>query len=269
MNLESRIHEASDRGKLSLKAAEDIAARFNISLIDVDRAALGQGIWPCRYSRHSSLLTLDEQMTLLDSTVAVAGCGGLGGHAASLLARLGIGRLILVDPDQFEESNLNRQLFCTVDTLCMNKAVAAAGALAKINPAVSAEPVEKGVEHSGHVFGMADVVMDCLDNVPSRRFLASMCRNNGTPLVHGAVSRTCGQLCVEVSGSAVLERLYPARCSGDTVRNDSVLSFSVAAVAAIQCSEVLKLLLGRPSVLQGTHVFFDIDQLEFEYGPSA
>ncbi len=269
MNLESRIHEASEEGRLSLGAAEDMAALFHISLHDVERAALDLGVWPCRYHRQSSLLTSREQLILLDSTVVVAGCGGLGGYAAALLARLGIGRLILIDPDQFEESNLNRQLFCTVETLGMNKAVAAADALSKINPAVSTEPVEYDLRQSEYMVAMTDAALDCLDNVPARRLLAGICRRHAIPLVHGAVSSTFGQLGVDVSGSSIIDRLYPARSSGSAVRDTNVLSFSVAAVAALQCSEVLKLLLHRPSLLQDSYLFFDIDGLEFEYGLSA
>ncbi len=266
MSLETRIYELSEDGTLSLKAAQEISAALNIPLMDVEKAALDQGVWPCRYSRHSSLLTPFEQLTLFNSTVAVAGCGGLGGYVAAMLARVGIGRLVLVDSDRFEESNLNRQLFCTVDTLGMNKAVAIAGALHMMNPAVSAEPVGQGVEHSEYVFRTADVVLDCLDNVPFRRLLAGICRRYSRPLVHGAVSRGFGQLCVEIPGTAIIDRLYPEH-GHVGAGNDAVFSFSVAAVAAIQCSEALKLLLQWPSVLQGTYVFLDIDELEFEHGP--
>lgn len=66
---------------------------------------------------------------LLQTRVFVLGCGGLGGHVASLLARLGVGGLRLCDSDIFEESNLNRQYFCTESTLGQPKAVATARGL--------------------------------------------------------------------------------------------------------------------------------------------
>ena len=74
---------------------------------------LGQNIWPERFRRNFGLVTAEEMTRLLQSRALVLGCGGLGGYAAELLARSGVGSIRLVDNDVFDESNLNRQRFCS------------------------------------------------------------------------------------------------------------------------------------------------------------
>ncbi len=233
--------------------------------MEVEKAALRLGIWPLRYCGHSPELRPDEQLRLLESTVLVAGCGGLGGYCASYLARLGTGHLVLVDPDSFDETNMNRQLFCTTDTLCRKKVRVTADAISSINPAICTEILPGPVEHAGEPVSRADVILDCLDNVPSRLNLARMCHEAGVPLVHGAVSGTMGQVAVEFSGDRIMQRLYP----GPDIRRDShgQFAFSVAAVAAMQCSEALKLLLGWSSSIRNTWAFFDIREPEIATGP--
>ena len=77
---------------------------------------LEQDIWPERFRRNRGVFTSRQMARLLSLRVFIAGCGGLGGHVASLLARMGAGGFRLCDPDIFEESNLNRQYFCTEKT---------------------------------------------------------------------------------------------------------------------------------------------------------
>ncbi len=265
MNLTSRIQQAASDEPLTLKAAMKIASDSGLSLAEIEISALRLGIWPLRYSGHAPEITQADQLRLLESTVLIAGCGGLGSHCASFLARLGIGSLILVDPDRFDESNLNRQLFCTVDTLDQYKVKAAAAAISRINPAVSTETLTDPVEHAGRHASHADAVLDCLDNARSRIDLAQMCRHADTPLVHAAGSGTMGQIAVQTSTGGIIEHLYPY--PDIPTESGSQLVFSVAAVAAMQCSEILKLLLDRPSPVQGTWAFLDIKELEMEAGP--
>ena len=79
---------------------------------------------PERFYRNAGVLNSREMARLLESRVFIAGCSVLGGHVAVLLARLGIGALRLCDPDVFEESHLNRQCFCTEQTLSRPKVLA-------------------------------------------------------------------------------------------------------------------------------------------------
>lgn len=89
-----------------------------------------------RYARNRRSLTTDEIARLHDARVLVAGCGGLGGHVIERLARTGVGAIVAIDCDAFEETNLNRQLLATEDTLGTSNAHAARERIARVNPVV-------------------------------------------------------------------------------------------------------------------------------------
>ena len=110
-------------------AIRQLAAGAVLPEREVMVALLQDGIWPERFRRNYGVFSADAMVRLLQTRVFVLGCGGLGGHVASLLARLGVGGLRLCDSDIFEESNLNRQYFCTESTLGQPKAVATARGL--------------------------------------------------------------------------------------------------------------------------------------------
>jgi molybdopterin/thiamine biosynthesis adenylyltransferase len=99
---------------------------------------------PPRYQRNYKTISIEDQAKLAASTVAIVGCGGLGGNMAEEFARLGIGTLILVDGDRIEESNLNRQLFATEKNIGQPKVEAAKeqtrkDSIAKIEEAAKAK----------------------------------------------------------------------------------------------------------------------------------
>ena len=94
-----------------------------------------------RYTRNFPAISPEEQEILKEKTVTVIGCGGLGGYLINGAARLGIGKLRLIDCDVFSESNLNRQLFCTEKNLGKSKAQEAAKAVKIINSEVKAEAI--------------------------------------------------------------------------------------------------------------------------------
>ena len=141
-------------------------------------ALLQDGIWPERFRRNYGVFSADAMVRLLQTRVFVLGCGGLGGHVASLLARLGVGGLRLCDSDIFEESNLNRQYFCTESTLGQPKAVATARGLHDMAGylALDVRHVEADEKNLPDMLQDVDVALDCLDdlkcywkNVPLRR----------------------------------------------------------------------------------------------------
>ncbi len=265
MSVVSAIQRIATEGTISLKHAIKLAAEYGLPLAEVEKRALSIEIWPLRYLRNSPLLSPNEQIKLLESTVLVAGCGGLGSHVAMHLARLGTGRLILVDPDRFEESNLNKQLFCTVKTIGMFKAEVAARKIGDINPAVSVTAINDKVENTRNAINRASTVIDCLDNIPSRLTLADISRTAGVPLIHGAVSGLAGEIAVEMpGGKTVMERLYPNPAARQ--RSPAVPGFSAGAVAALQCAEAWKILTGRKALPSGNRIFWEIDDFSFDEG---
>ena len=218
-----------------------------------------------RYARNIPALTEAECLTLRTPRVLVAGCGGLGGHIIDQLARIGVGQLCVVDGDVFEPSNLNRQLLSSVPALGISKAGAAAEHIARVNPEIIADPAECFLTEDNvkDLIGDCDVVMDALDNIASRKILASACSEAGIPYIYGAISGWVAQAAVSMPGDDLVQKLYP---EGTVLRDKSVLSFTPALCASIQVSLCVKLLTGRP-VEAGAVYYFDLLNQEFETIP--
>ena len=218
-----------------------------------------------RYARNIPALTEAECLTLRTKRVLVAGCGGLGGHIIDQLARIGVGQLRVVDGDVFEPSNLNRQLLSSVPVLGISKAGAATEHIARVNPETEVDAVEDFLtkENVHSLITGCDVVLDALDNIPSRKILASACSEAGIPYVYGAISGWVAQAAVSMPGDNLVQKLYP---EGTVLRDKSVLSFTPALCASMQVSLCVKLLTGRP-VENGKIYYFDLLNQEFETIP--
>ena len=220
-----------------------------------------------RYERNIPALTEAECMTLREKRVLVVGCGGLGGHIIDQLARIGIGSLRVVDGDVFEESNLNRQLLCQVPLLGVGKARAAAEHVAQVNPCVRVEAVEAFLteDNAQELLRDCHIVLDGLDNIPSRKLLARACEYAGIPYVYGAIQGWVAQAAVSMPGDRLVEKLFP---EGVVIRDKSVLSFTPALCASMQVAFCVRLLTGR-EVAGGVISCFDLLNGEFETIPMA
>jgi molybdopterin/thiamine biosynthesis adenylyltransferase len=188
--------------------------------------------------------------------VAIIGCGGLGGYIIEELARIGVGRIIVMDPDSYEEHNLNRQLQSDITVLGRAKVRVIQERVAQINPVVEVIPIVK--RFTGKLnspLDKAQVIIDGLDSVADRKLLAGACDNLKRPLVHGAVEGWYGQVAVILPGTDSFSRLYPRQGSKTT---PGVLSFTVATVAGLQASETCKLLLNIDSPLQSHLLTIDL-----------
>jgi tRNA A37 threonylcarbamoyladenosine dehydratase len=123
---------------------------------------------------------------LRSSRVAVFGAGGVGGAAIEALARIGVGALDVIDGDCFTESNLNRQILATVDTIGQRKVVVAADRIGAINPDCVVQAWDIFVTPDNIVgidFSVYDYVIDAIDNVTAKIAIALNCRDVGTKLV--------------------------------------------------------------------------------------
>lgn len=218
-----------------------------------------------RYERNIPALTEAECALLRQKRVLVVGCGGLGGHIIDQLSRIGIGTIRAVDGDVFEASNLNRQLLSKVNLLGVSKAKAAADHIARVNPDVSVEAMECFLteENVAKLLAGCDIVLDALDNIPSRRILAAACEKANIPYVYGAIQGWVAQAAVSVPGDRLIDRLYPEEIE---IRDKSVLSFTPALCASMQTALCVKLLTGR-AVETGKIFYFDILNQEFETIP--
>ncbi|MGB9826199.1 MAG: ThiF family adenylyltransferase, partial [Desulfofundulus sp.] len=132
-----KVHAGSQEYNILPQAAEmELAKELNMPRREIQITALESGIVPGRYLRNMGTVGVAGQLRLLSSTVAVVGCGGLGGLVVELLARMGVGRLVLVDGDVFDDNNLNRQVLCTEADLGKPKVMAAYERALAVNAAV-------------------------------------------------------------------------------------------------------------------------------------
>lgn len=215
-----------------------------------------------RYSRNIPTISEAEQSLLGTKRVAVIGCGGLGGYLIEFMARAGVGAMTVVDGDFFEESNLNRQTLSLPELIGVSKARAAALRIKAIDPAIDVRSFETffGAENAGEILAEADIVLDALDNIPSRLVLEDECAKRGITIVHGAVQGWMAQVCVVKPGSGMLHTYYGA-ASGNCVK--SVLPHVPPFCAALQSGEAIKLLCGRATELEGSLLVADIQSMEF------
>ncbi|MDO4297579.1 MAG: HesA/MoeB/ThiF family protein [Lachnospiraceae bacterium] len=220
------------------------------------------------YTRNIGAVTEDEFHTLQNSRVFIAGCGGLGGHLTAHLVRIGIGHITAIDGDILEPTNMNRQLLCTTETLGQPKAEAARDYAFRINPVIDFTGIHAYLDEcncdsliSGH-----DVIIDALDNISSRRILASACDRIGIPLVYGAICRWVAQISLLPPGTAArrIEQIYPHSAA---ITDTSSLSFTPAFCASVQSAEAVKVLLGKPSELDGKLLYADLLHNEWEMLP--
>lgn len=135
-------------------------------------------------ARQQLLIGQENCQKLAEASVAVVGLGGVGGAVAEALARAGIGRLILMDHDCVDLTNLNRQLIATLDTVGMPKTQAAAARICSINPDCTLQllPVFYIAETSDALFNLKpDYVVDCIDTVTAKLHLAQRCAEEKIP----------------------------------------------------------------------------------------
>ncbi len=244
----------------------EAARRFAVSLATAEREALAAGLLPGRYRRNRATITLEDQLRLFQSRVAVIGCGGLGGYLVEELARLGVGTLVAVDPDVFEEHNLNRQLLSSPRRLGLAKVDAARERVAEINPAVTvlAHRVALSAANGRELLSGCAVVLDGLDNVLVRRELAQLCRELEVPLVHGAIAGWYGQITVQPPGGDI-SPLLRATAQGKGIETKlGNPAFTPAVVASLQVAEATKLLVSRGTPLVGRTLFVNLLDMTFD-----
>ncbi|ELV8719368.1 HesA/MoeB/ThiF family protein [Vibrio vulnificus] len=150
-----------------------------------------------RYQRQIALTEIGElgQANLLQAHVLIIGCGGLGNAAALYLAAAGVGHLVLVDDDVVEESNLQRQIAFRQQHLASPKVDALAEQLKQLNAELRVRTISQRLdeERLNLEVMMADIVLDCTDNFPSRQLINQSCLNHRTPLVSASAIGWKGQ----------------------------------------------------------------------------
>ena len=221
-------------------------------------------VLPPRYQRNYKSISVEDQSKLADSTVAIVGCGGLGGSMAEELSRLGVGNLILVDGDRIEESNLNRQLFATEKNIGQQKAEAARDRLQAVNSGVKLKIIKGwfNEDNAASFFEGADLVCDALDSISRRVSLERACHRLGLPLVYAGIAGWFGLLGVSFPGDYSVSRLFRQGEKGvEKVWGNP--AFTPAILASLSVVEAVKIIVGRDVSLR--HAWLQVDLLDMEF----
>jgi sulfur-carrier protein adenylyltransferase/sulfurtransferase len=218
-----------------------------------------------RYSRHLLLPEVgpEGQQKLLDAKVLLLGAGGLGSPAALYLAAAGVGTLGIVDNDEVDLSNLQRQVIHSSERIGVPKVDSAEQTINALNPDVKVEkyPVRLGADNIVEIISGYDVVVDGLDNFPTRYLLNDASVRLGIPVVSAAILGFEGQLSVFKPYDGPCYRcLFPVPPPAELAPScgaNGVLGVLPGTMGLLQATEVIKLILGEGDPLIGRLLMYD------------
>jgi len=218
-----------------------------------------------RYDRQIRIREIgdDGQEKLKRAKVVIAGSGGLGSPAAIYLAAAGVGTIRIVDHDRVELSNLNRQILHWDNDIGRNKVDSAAEKLSQLNQGVKIEAVEEMINEANvsRLVAGFDLIVDGLDNLPTRYLLNKAAIENNIPFVHGTVYGLEGRVMTIIPGkTACLKCVYrelipPGKCPA--------IGVIPAVIGCIQATEVIKYIMGIGKLLTNRLLIYDGLNMKF------
>jgi len=225
-----------------------------------------------RYSRHLLLPEVGEkgQEKLLKARVLLLGAGGLGSPAALYLAAAGVGTIGLIDGDTVDASNLQRQVLHGMDRVGMSKVESAAKTIANLNPDVTVIPFDERLtsDNIDRIFDLGwDVIVDGLDNFPTRYLVNDASIWKKIPVVHGSIFRFDGQVTTFIPHDGPCYRcLYPEPPPAHlapSCAEAGVLGVLPGAIGVLQATEAVKIILGVGKPLNGRLLQYDSTEMTF------
>lgn len=224
-----------------------------------------------RYSRHLIMpeVAMEGQRKLKAAKVLMVGAGGLGSPLGSYLAAAGVGTLGIIDFDQVDFTNLQRQIMYSTEDVGKPKLEAAKRRIREINPGVNVETYETRLtsDNAMDILDGYDVVVDGTDNFPTRYLVNDVCVMLGIPNVYGSIFRFEGQASVfGLEGGPCYRCVYPEPPPPGLVPScaeGGVLGVLPGIVGTIQATETIKLILGQGESLSGRLLLFDALKMHF------
>lgn len=212
-----------------------------------------------RYARQMLIDGWGEegQKKLKNSTVFIAGAGGLGSPVSVYLTVAGIGRIIICDFDSVEMTNLNRQILHSHTRIGINKALSAKITLTGINPDVEVIPITDKITESNayDIVGDSKIILDCMDNLETRYILNEVAIKKGIPLVFGAIYGIQGMLSfIQSPETPCLRCLFPEAPPKETF---PVVGATPGVIGALQALETIKYLVGIGKLLKNKLLVWD------------
>jgi sulfur-carrier protein adenylyltransferase/sulfurtransferase len=221
-----------------------------------------------RYARQMVLSEVGAagQAKLAAASVLVVGAGGLGCPVLQYLAGAGVGRLTIVDHDKVEETNLHRQPLYAMADIGKPKAMAAAAALGRYNPAIEAAAIVERLtpQNAPALVAEADLVIDAADSFAVSYILSDACLAAAKPLISASVIGMTGYVGAFCGGAPSYRAVFPdVSVDGGTCASVGVLGTAVAVLGSLQAHLALHLLLGLEPTVLGRVVSFDARRLAF------
>ena len=207
-----------------------------------------------RFARNIGPLSAIEQGKLARAKVGIVGLGGTGGAAFECCVRNGIGKFVIFDCDKFELSNFNRQLYAIDRNVGKVKVNVAAEKARRINPDVKIIAYAERVgEKNAAMLAKCDVVIDCTDNVRSRRIVSAFCRKRKIPYVFCSAGGSSGM--ASVFENIDLDGALPG--AREPV-SKGVLAQAAMIAGTLAAAQALAVLLGKECVRAPEFIFFDL-----------
>ena len=210
-----------------------------------------------RYGRQIRLFGEEGQEKLKRTSVFIGGAGGLGSIVSMYMAAAGFGKICIADCDSVELSNLNRQVLHRTNDLGRYKADSALDTLCSINPEISVETMVETIneETVDQLLQGCDLIMDAMDNFPTRYLLNKAAISRKIPLFHGAISGLQGQATTIIPGKTACLRCIFPRAPPDAAF--PALGSTCGIIGSIQVTEAVKYTLGLGELLQNRLLLWD------------
>ena len=224
-----------------------------------------------RYSRHIILqeVGVKGQKKLLNASVLIIGAGGLGAPAALYLAAAGVGTIGIVDADEVDLSNLQRQVIHTTNDVGKAKVKSAAETMEAINPDVTVKTYRTFVD-STNIMDLIkdyDFIIDGTDNFPAKFLINDACVMAGKPFSHAGIIRFKGQLMTYVPGEGPCYRCVfknpPPKDAVPTCKQAGVIGAMGGVIGSLQAMEAIKYIIGKGELLIGKLLTYDALKMEF------
>lgn len=210
-----------------------------------------------RYDRQIKLFGAEGQEKLKRAKVFIAGAGGLGSPISIYLAAAGIGKIVLVDKDVVELSNLNRQILHTEKDVGAKKALSAREKLVGLNSDISVEAIPETLDEGNvtSLVGDADLIIDAMDNFSTRYLLNRTAVKKMIPFIHGAIYGFHGQATTVLPGKTACLRCVFAQAPPPATF--PVIGVTPGIIGLIQATEAIKYLTGTGDLLAGKLLIWD------------
>lgn len=236
-----------------------------------------KGLWLWRgvdidmdfWQRQRPMFSAEEFAKIRDMVVYIAGAGGLGTHQVVELQRIGVKKIYIIDYDNIDATNLNRQILYGREDIGKSKVDVAKDRLNSFDLGTEVVAINGMIDRNTTIPGDVDIVYDALDNFDTRFILERLAGDSGLPLIHGGVSSWYGQITTIIpEETSSLQELFAGQINANKEKkeenikdndNDFIPVFSpiVSIVASLQVIEGVKVLLKRENTLKNKLLLID------------